>query len=184
MSCLMLLPKCRCASEMFSRKAHNCSRCWSDSANTAFSKPASSKHSVNWSLSMVLSVLSVNSSNTCHGASIGFAVWMWAEDKSKAKALTNSKLLKRSAKCCCTHSNSFTAMPMLSVPTHAVTQVRTAGNSFKVAAVMMPKVPSEPMMACFTSKPVVFLCSGDKWLTNSPLGNTTSKPITKSRIGP
>ena len=56
--------------------------------------------------------------------------------------------------------------------------------SFKVASVMMPSVPSEPMNSCRRSNPVLFFSRAPLSSSTAPDGSTTSSPSTHCRVSP
>src|SRR6218665_3188502 len=67
---------------------------------------------------------------------------------------------------------------------HATACAVGNGCNFRQAAVMTPKVPSEPMNRCLRSRPVLFLRSRYRPSQICPSGNTTSSPRTFSRVLP
>ncbi len=69
----------------------------------------------------------------------------WRTQKSTAISESNSKLVSVPAASFCEIDNSFSASAGDLRPTKAVSIARGFGNSFSVAAVMMPSVPSAPM---------------------------------------
>ena len=58
------------------------------------------------------------------------------------------------------------------------------GNSFRLAAVITPSVPSPPINSCFRSYPVLSFRRRFKPFQISPLGSTASSPSTSERIVP
>ena len=69
----------------------------------------------------------------------------WRTLKSTAMSDNNSKLVRLPAASFCEIASSFSASAGDLRPTKAVSTARGFGNSFRVAAVMMPSVPSAPM---------------------------------------
>ena len=58
------------------------------------------------------------------------------------------------------------------------------GNVFSVAAVITPRVPSDPTKISFREYPVLSLTSVLRLWIISPLGVTTSRPRTRSLVLP
>ena len=69
----------------------------------------------------------------------------WRTLKSTAMSASSSKLVSAPAASFCEIDSSFSAASGDCRPTKAVSTARGFGNSFSVAAVMMPSVPSAPM---------------------------------------
>ena len=80
--------------------------------------------------------------------------------------------------------NSSIAASVLGIANKAVSICLGAGNSFKTAEVIIPKVPSLPINSCFKSYPLLSFLKLVKLFHISPLAKTTSIPNTKSRAMP
>ncbi|MNT25775.1 hypothetical protein D3C72_1613150 [compost metagenome] len=96
----------------------------------------------------------------------------------------SSKAVKRSPMDARMASRTLTASSSDFTPANADASAVGNGNSFSVAAVMIPSVPSDPMSICFRSYPVLSLRSARRRSRTSPSGRTTSRPSTSSRILP
>ena len=80
--------------------------------------------------------------------------------------------------------SNFTALEILSASTNIVVIDLGKRKSFKVAAVMMPNVPSAPMKRFFKSYPVLSFFSSERRFIILPSGKTTSKPKHNSLVLP
>ncbi len=101
---------------------------------------------------------------------------MWRTVNSTAMRGRYSNVVTQSPVASRKRASRSTAACMPGTATNAVSIVRGCGNSFRLAAVMIPSVPSAPMKRSRRSYPVLSLRRLDKPSMTRPSASTTSRP--------
>ena len=109
---------------------------------------------------------------------------MWVLPSSSPILDINSKAVSRSPHSSRVWLNKAKIGSSWGKATKTVVDTFGAGKSFNTALVIIPNVPSAPTKSCFKSYPVLSLRNALNPFQISPLGSTTSKPRTKSRVLP
>ena len=89
--------------------------------------------------------------------------------------MTSKPSSARSARLCA-WSNKVRAAWIDGSPTHSTARAATAGSSRNVAAVTMPRMPSEPIISCLRSKPRLSFFNGTSWLSHRAIGQHRLQP--------